>query len=80
MLTAGTISMREETFQAIVIPEAVEKLQPLTRSLYPYDNLAEFQKKAQEVWNDQAGKMYSKEDLDKVIKYRDEYRAKNPGK
>jgi hypothetical protein len=40
------VAFGEETFQAIVIPEAVEKLQPLTRSLYPYDNLAEFQKKA----------------------------------
>ncbi len=33
-------------------------------------------KNAQEVWNEQAGKLYSKDDLDKVIKYRDEFRAK----
>jgi hypothetical protein len=46
----------------------------------PAAMVAEFEKKSQEVWNDQAGKMYSKEDLEKVIKYRDEYRAKNPGK
>jgi len=42
----GQVAFGEKTFQAIVIPEAVEKLQPLTRSLYPYDNLAEFQQKA----------------------------------
>ena len=46
----------------------------------PASMVAEFEKKSQEVWNDQAGKMYSKDDLDKVLKYRDEYRAKNPGK
>jgi spermidine/putrescine transport system substrate-binding protein len=42
----GQVAFAEKSFQAIVIPEAVEKLQPLTRSLYPYDNLAEFQQKA----------------------------------
>lgn len=42
----GQVAFAEKTFQAIVIPEAVDKLQPSTRSLYPYDNLAEFEKKA----------------------------------
>lgn len=42
----GQVAFGEKTFQAIVIPEAVEKLQPATRALYPYDNLAEFEKKA----------------------------------
>lgn len=46
----------------------------------PAAMVADFEKKAKEVWSEQAGKMYSKEDLDKVLKYRDEYRAKNPGK
>ncbi len=32
--------------------------------------------KSQEVWNEQAGKIYPKEYLEKVLKYRDEYRAK----
>ena len=36
----------EKTFQAIVVKEAIDKLQPLTRSLCPYDNLAEFERKA----------------------------------
>jgi spermidine/putrescine-binding protein len=40
------VAFGEKTFQAIVVPEAIAKLQPLTKSLYPYDNLAEFQKKA----------------------------------
>jgi len=42
----GQVAFGEKTFQAIVIPEAIEKLQPATRALYPYDNLAEFEKKA----------------------------------
>jgi spermidine/putrescine-binding protein len=42
----GQVAFGEKTFQAIVIPEAVDKLQPATRSLYPYDNLAEFEQKA----------------------------------
>jgi spermidine/putrescine transport system substrate-binding protein len=36
----------EKTFQAIVVPDAIAKLQPDTKALYPYDNLSEFQKKA----------------------------------
>jgi TRAP-type C4-dicarboxylate transport system substrate-binding protein len=46
----------------------------------PAAMVADFEKKAQEVWSEQAGKLYSKDDLDKVLKYREEYRAKNPGK
>jgi spermidine/putrescine transport system substrate-binding protein len=42
----GQVAFGEKTFQAIVIPEAIEKLQPATRALYPYDNLSEFEKKA----------------------------------
>jgi TRAP-type C4-dicarboxylate transport system substrate-binding protein len=38
--------------------------------------VAEFEKVAKEVWNEQAGKIYSKEDLAQVLKFRDEYRAK----
>jgi spermidine/putrescine-binding protein len=42
----GQVAFGEKTFQAIVIKEAIDKLQPATRSLYPYDNLAEFEQKA----------------------------------
>lgn len=42
----GQRAFGEKTFQAIVVPEAIAKLQPSTRELYPYDNLGEFQKKA----------------------------------
>lgn len=35
-----------------------------------------FQKEAQQAWTDLVGKMYSKEELDMVLKYRDEYRKK----
>ncbi len=40
------VAFGEKTFQAIVIPEAIEKLQPATKALYPYGNLGEFEKKA----------------------------------
>ena len=40
------VAFGEKTFQAIVIPDAIAKLQPATKSLYPYDNLGEFAKKA----------------------------------
>jgi spermidine/putrescine transport system substrate-binding protein len=42
----GQVVFAEKTFQAIVVREAIDKLKPETRSLYPYDNLAEFEQKA----------------------------------
>jgi spermidine/putrescine-binding protein len=42
----GQVAFGEKTFQAIVVPEAIDKLQPATRSLYPYDKLDEFEQKA----------------------------------
>ena len=42
----GQLAFGEKTFQAIVVREAIDQLQPSTRSLYPYDNLAEFEQKA----------------------------------
>ncbi len=41
---------------------------------------AELEKAAQQVWKDLVGKVYSKEELDMVLKYRDEYRAKHAKK
>jgi TRAP-type C4-dicarboxylate transport system substrate-binding protein len=38
----------------------------------------DFTKQAHEAWNDLVGKIYTKEELDMVLKYRDEYRAKHP--
>ena len=35
----GQVAFGEKTFQAIVMPEAIDKLQPATKALYPYDNL-----------------------------------------
>ncbi|MBK7070976.1 MAG: TRAP transporter substrate-binding protein DctP [Myxococcales bacterium] len=40
--------------------------------------LADFDKAAKDVWADLTGKVYSKAELEMVLKYRDEYRAKNP--
>jgi TRAP-type C4-dicarboxylate transport system substrate-binding protein len=41
---------------------------------------ADFEKHAVAVWQEMAGKIYSKDDLAKVLKYRDEFRAKRAGK
>ncbi len=40
------VAFGEKTFQAIVVKEAIDKLQPATRALYPYDNLSDFEQKA----------------------------------
>jgi TRAP-type C4-dicarboxylate transport system substrate-binding protein len=45
----------------------------------PVAMVSDFEKNAQEVWKELVGKIYSKEELDMVIKYRDEYRAKKGG-
>ncbi len=37
---------------------------------------AEFEKVAQQVWKDMTGKLFSQKDLDRVLKYRAEFRAK----
>ncbi len=42
----------------------------------PAPMVADFDKAAQDVWKDLVGKVYSKEELDMVLKARDEYRAK----
>ena len=43
----------------------------------PVAMVDEFTKNAQESWKELAGKIYSKDELDMVLKYRDEYRAKH---
>lgn len=45
----------------------------------PVAMVDEFSKNAQEVWKELTGKIYSKEELDMVLKYRDEYRSKKGG-
>jgi TRAP-type C4-dicarboxylate transport system substrate-binding protein len=42
----------------------------------PAATVADFDKASQAVWKEQVGKIYSQDDLDKVLKYRDEFRAK----
>ena len=42
--------------------------------------IAELDKVAMAVWTDLQGKVYSKDELAMVLKYRDEYRAKPPVK
>ncbi len=42
----GQVALTEKNFQGIVVREAIDKLSPGLRALYPYDNLAEFEKKA----------------------------------
>jgi TRAP-type C4-dicarboxylate transport system substrate-binding protein len=46
----------------------------------PATMVAAFDKAAQEVWDSLAGKVYSKDELAMVLKYRDAYRAKHPPK
>lgn len=43
----------------------------------PATMVDEFSKNAQDVWKQLVGKVYSQAELDMVLKYRDEYRAKN---
>src|SRR4051812_36054329 len=45
----------------------------------PVAMVSDFEKNAQDVWKDLTGKIYTKDELDMVIKYRDEYRAKKGG-
>jgi TRAP-type C4-dicarboxylate transport system substrate-binding protein len=46
----------------------------------PVAMVSDFEKNAQEVWKELVGKVYSQAELDMVLKYRDEYRAKKGGK
>jgi TRAP-type C4-dicarboxylate transport system substrate-binding protein len=43
----------------------------------PTPMVEEFTKQAKEIWGELTGKIYSKDELDQVLKYRDEYRAKH---
>jgi TRAP-type C4-dicarboxylate transport system substrate-binding protein len=43
----------------------------------PVKMVDDFTKQAQDTWKDLTGKIFSKEELDMVLKYRDEYRAKH---
>jgi TRAP-type C4-dicarboxylate transport system substrate-binding protein len=43
----------------------------------PTPMVEEFTKQAQEIWTELTGKIYSKDELTEVLKYRDEYRAKH---
>jgi TRAP-type transport system periplasmic protein len=49
----------------------------VTVSQTPTAMVDDFTKNAKEIWNDLVGKIYSKDELDMVVKYRDEYRAKH---
>lgn len=46
----------------------------------PAAMVADFEAKATATWNELAGTVYSKGDLEKVLKYRDEFRAKTAAK
>jgi TRAP-type C4-dicarboxylate transport system substrate-binding protein len=43
----------------------------------PVAMVDDFTKQSKDVWTDLTGKIYSKDELDQVIKFRDEYRAKH---
>ena len=46
----------------------------------PATMVSQFDKNSQELWQELAGKLYTKADLDLVLKYRAEFRAKQAGK
>ena len=46
----------------------------------PASMVADFEAKAKQVWTEQAGKVHRKADLEKVLKYRDEFRSKQAAK
>ncbi len=39
--------------------------------------VADFTKQSQDIWKELVGKIYTQDELDMVIKYRDEYRSKH---
>jgi TRAP-type transport system periplasmic protein len=45
----------------------------------PIAMVSDFEKNAQEVWKELTGKIFSKEELDMVMKYREEFRNKSKG-
>ena len=45
----------------------------------PVAMVDDFTKQAQDVWKDLTGKIFTKDELDMVIKYRDDFRAKKSG-
>jgi hypothetical protein len=45
----------------------------------PVGMVDQFRKDAEAVWKDLVGKVYTQEELDKVLKIRDEYRASKGG-
>jgi TRAP-type C4-dicarboxylate transport system substrate-binding protein len=49
----------------------------ITVSQTPVAMVADFEKNAQEVWKELVGKVYTQAELDMVLKYRAEYRAKH---
>ena len=53
------------------------KRKGITITTTPPEMVTAFQTAAEKVWQSLVGKLYTQKDLDKVIKYRDEYRAKN---
>jgi TRAP-type C4-dicarboxylate transport system substrate-binding protein len=46
----------------------------------PAAMVTDFEKASQEVWKELVGKVYSQQELDMVLKHRDDYRKKNPKK
>jgi TRAP-type transport system periplasmic protein len=49
----------------------------LTQAATPPAMVTDFEKSAQEVWKELVGKVYSQQELDDVLKYRDEFRKKS---
>jgi TRAP-type transport system periplasmic protein len=80
-LVAKVTKVQGSKLRKIVRKDNLRALKSMTRGGVkvvesPPAMVAQFDKLSQEVWKEQVGKIYSQEDLDSVLKYRAEFRAK----
>ena len=74
---AGSKKLRKVIRKANEDAKTTMTKKGVTISTTPQAMVDDFTKQAQEIWKELTGKIYSKEELDMVIKFRDEYRAKH---
>jgi len=75
--TANAKKLRKTIRKANEDAKGTMSRKGVTVSQTPVAMVDTFTKQATDMWNDLAGKIYSKEELDMVLKARDEYRAKH---
>jgi TRAP-type C4-dicarboxylate transport system substrate-binding protein len=75
--TANAKKLRKTIRKANEDAKGTMSRKGVTVSQTPVAMVDTFTKQANEIWTELAGKIYSKEELEMVMKYRDEYRAKH---